>query len=235
MIRANRRFYQQVTFGDAEAGGYRILLDDRPARTPLGNELTLRSESLARKIAAEWEAQADEIDPEAMPLTGLAVAAIDHVAAERPGMTRALVQFLATDTVCFRTEEPRALAARQRRLWDPLLDQFAEDPGIRITPTTGLQPLSVSDEDRRILTGALDAASLFSFTAINRLAGLTGSIVVACALWRGVIDAGKAFETGLLEELWQADKWGADAEAEAARARLRRDMDAAECFIRLSL
>ena len=69
-----KRVYREATarqFGD----GWGIALDGRPMRTPARHELVVPSAALATAIAAEWDAQRDEIRPATIPLTRLAATA----------------------------------------------------------------------------------------------------------------------------------------------------------------
>ena len=74
-----KRFYTQAEASPVE-GGWQIMLDGRPVKTPGRQDLVVPSERLGQAIAGEWQAQGDEVNPRAMPLTGLANAAIDRVA-----------------------------------------------------------------------------------------------------------------------------------------------------------
>ena len=66
-------------------GGWGVALDGKPMRTPGKNELVLPNEALAAAIAAEWEAQREEIRPATMPLFRLAANAIDRIAPQQIG------------------------------------------------------------------------------------------------------------------------------------------------------
>ena len=73
-----KRFYKQAAAGEHE-GGLTVLLDGRPVRTPQRTLLQLPGPALAAAVAAEWQAQGDEIVPASMPLTQLASTALDRV------------------------------------------------------------------------------------------------------------------------------------------------------------
>lgn len=61
-------------------GGWQLLLDTRPVRTPARNPLIVPSRALALALAAEWEwLPRGRPTMHAMPLTGLAATAIDEV------------------------------------------------------------------------------------------------------------------------------------------------------------
>lgn len=72
-----KRFWTDVAV-DTDRG---VTLDGRPVRTPGRTPLVLPTPALAEAVAAEWRAVPETLDPRAMPLTGLANAAIDRIAA----------------------------------------------------------------------------------------------------------------------------------------------------------
>ena len=78
-----KRFYAEVTTALAEGGGFSVLLDGRPVRTPARAVLAVPSEPLAQAIAAEWRAQGEEVQPDGMRLMRLATTALDLMPARR--------------------------------------------------------------------------------------------------------------------------------------------------------
>ena len=110
-IAAPRRFYQKV---DVQQGprGWAVRLDGKVLRSPGKLDLDLPTASLARAIAAEWDAQEKEVKPSSMPLMQLAATAIDRVAPERARIVAEVAGYAGTDLVCYRAEEPPALAER---------------------------------------------------------------------------------------------------------------------------
>jgi len=73
-----KRFYKEVSVS-ARDGGFAVLLDGRPVKTPAQNNLVLPIQALALAIAAEWREQGDEIIAASMPLLRLANTVIDGV------------------------------------------------------------------------------------------------------------------------------------------------------------
>jgi chaperone required for assembly of F1-ATPase len=65
-----KRFWKEVAVV-REDGGWAIQLDGRPVRTPARAALVVPTEALAEAIAGEWRSVEQEIDPPAMPVTGL--------------------------------------------------------------------------------------------------------------------------------------------------------------------
>src|SRR5690349_14783483 len=120
-----KRFYRAVALAE-QAEGFVVALDGRPARTPARRPLAAPTRTLGEALAAEWDAQAEVIDPARMPLTRLANTIIDGVAAARPEIVAEIEKYLGSDLVYYRAEVPEALVARQAHHWDPIL-AFARD------------------------------------------------------------------------------------------------------------
>ena len=87
-----KRFWKQVTVEDRG-----LALDGRPVRTPGRAPLVLPSDALAAAVAEEWRDVEDTVDPRAMPLTGLANAAIDRIAPDRTRFAASLAAYGEND------------------------------------------------------------------------------------------------------------------------------------------
>src|SRR6266403_4579751 len=121
--------------------GWGVALDGKPMRTPGKQALILPSEALAAVIAAEWDAQREEIRPATMPLTRLAATAIDRTAAQRDLIVAETANYADTDLVCYRAEHPPALAARQHAVWQKLIDWAAQRYDAALAVTSGIVPV----------------------------------------------------------------------------------------------
>lgn len=228
-----KRFYKQA-HSVPGPDGHRVALDGKPIRTPGKAELLLPTPGLAEAVAAEWEAQTDEIRPSDMPLMQIAATAIDHVAAQREGVIGEVVRYAETDLLCYRAEEPAALAERQAQLWQPLLDWAAEAFEAPLAVTAGIVPTRQPELALVGVRRAVEGLSDMQLTALASLTSACGSLIVALALLHGRINAAEAFDIAQLDETFQIEQWGEDAEAAKRRALLRRDIDAAERFLSLS-
>ena len=60
---------------------------------------------------------------------------------------------------------------------------------------------------------------------------ITKSVLLAAALVKKQITADEAFRAAFLEEIWQADKWGHDAEADQRREVIRQELIDVEKFL----
>jgi chaperone required for assembly of F1-ATPase len=228
-----KRVYKKAATRPAEGGGWGIALDSRPMRTPGKNDLVLPTEGLAAAIAAEWDAQQDEVRPHSMPLTRLAATAIDRTRPLRERVIAETANYAGTDLVCYRADHPPELAARQQSVWQPLLDWAMLRYDAALTVTSGVIPTSQSPTALRAFTGAVAALDNFRLTALHTLTAACGSLVIALALFEGRLDADAAFAASQLDETFQIEAWGEDSEAAERRRALAADIAAAARFIRL--
>ena len=227
-----KRFYTAVA-AVPEDGAWRITLDGRPVRTPKRAFLSLPTAALAAAVAEEWDAQGDSIAPMTMPMTGLANAAIDHVLPDPKAFAAGLAAYAESDLVCYRADAPADLAARQAEAWDSFV-AFARtryDAALRVTD--GIAHIAQDASAVQRLAAALQGMDAYRLAAMQPLVTIAGSLVIALALAEGEVDAEAAFAAGHLDELYQAEKWGDDAEATAARAARRAAFDAAARFLSL--
>jgi chaperone required for assembly of F1-ATPase len=219
-----KRFYKAAT-ADALDGGFAVLLDGRPPRTPAGARLVLPTLALAQLIAAEWAAQAAHVALDHMPATRLAYTALDRIAAARPETVGEIVDYANADLLCYRAPAPATLTDRQARDWDPLLDWAGEALGLSFTSVTGVihQPQSEATlEGVAEIAGALDD---FALAGLAYATVLFGSAILALAVAHGRLTAQAAFDLSRLDEAFQEAQWGVDAEAAERTARRRGEAE----------
>lgn len=211
-----KRFYKEVAV-EAVDGGWRVLLDGRAVKTAGGAAQVAPSQALADALAAEWAGQGEEIDPAAFVLRDLTDYALDVVAADRSAVIASLLRFAESDTLCYRGDAGEALAARQDEVWEPLLAAAEKRWDVHFTRIAGVihqaQPAATLARMRKVL----EAESDFALAALNTLASLAASLVIALAAIAPGADANALWNAANLEEDWQAELWGKDAEAEALR------------------
>jgi chaperone required for assembly of F1-ATPase len=227
-----KRFYKEASAAPAE-GGFVIRLDGRPVRTPKKAELVLPTAALADAIAGEWSAQGERIVPASMPLCRLANTAIDWVGPERERISALLAGYGETDVVCYLAPEPEELAARQAAAWRPLLDWATRRYDARLRSTRALQPAPQDAAALAALRRALDGYDDMALMSVHDLVTISGSLVIGLALAEGAVNLEGAWAAALVEELFQAERWGEDEEAASRRARLRGELAAALRFLDL--
>ncbi len=226
-----KRFYKRAQAAKGE-GGHTVALDGRPVRTPAKTVLVVPTQALAQAIAAEWEDQDDQIDHQGMVHMQLACTAIDSVSANRDGTVDALVAYAETDLLCYRADAPESLVERQARAWQPVLDWAEDRYGVRFAVTSGILPVDQPPETVGRLREQVESLDTFCLTGLQALAGGLGSLVLALAVLDSHIPAGQAFALSQLDEEHQAERWGADEEAEARKATILSELERCAAFLR---
>jgi chaperone required for assembly of F1-ATPase len=228
-----KRFYKQVSVEPA-GNGWRIALDGRAIRTAGGRMQSVPSRPLAEAMAEEWAGQGDEIDVSRFVLRDLADYAIDIVAPGRHEAIRGLLPYAETDTLCYRAEQGEALHERQLEVWEPLLGHAEARWDMHFERIDGVihRPQPAATLAR--LEAVLAAESDFTLAALRTLAGLAASLVIGLAAIAPDADPETLWNAANLEEDWQSELWGKDAEAEALRARRFAAFAAAVRFARLA-
>lgn len=227
-----KRFW--TTAAAVESGdGWGVRLDERPLLTPGRGPLVVPGESLAEAIAGEWAAAADTVDQWALPLTGLANAAIDRVAPDPSAFASGLAKYAEADLACYRAEGPETLADRQQQSWDSLLAWARRRYDIDFVVTTGITHVAQPRATVERLTQAVSELDPFRLAGLAPLVTIGGSLVAALAVLEGALSPQQAWDAVSIDECWQLEKWGSDAEAEAALANRRRDFAAAARFLAL--
>jgi chaperone required for assembly of F1-ATPase len=230
-----RRWWTTVSV--VQAGpAFAVQLDGCAAETPGGASLVLPSRPLAEAVAAEWVAVEAEPRPEAMALTRLAVAALDQVAPAPDPLRATLAAYGESDLLCYRAETPDALRRRQDEAWDPLLAWAAETLGAPLAPVAGIVHRPQPAESLAALRAAVDreGAEPVRLAGLAELVFLSGSLVLGLAVARGHLAAAEAWPLSRIDEDWQAERWGEDAEAAAAARQRRTDFLVAERVVLLA-
>lgn len=227
-----KRFYRQAGVAEDDAG-YVVTLDARQLKTPAKAPLVLPTRALAQAIADEWAAQEGEVRPAAMPLMQLAATAIDRVAKLRGQVAAEVAAYATSDLVCHRAERPPELVARQEAAWQPLVAWAARQLDARLEVAAGVMPLAQPAEALAAVSTAVEAHDDLELTALHSATLACGSVIIALALSAGEIDAGGAWTASQIDESWQIERWGEEAEAMARREALRAEIEAAARFLDL--
>jgi len=234
-----KRFYTRAHVGEAGPDGLPLLLDDKPVKTPARRALAAPIRPLAEKIAGEWNAQVNVIDPARMPLTRLANAVIDAVA-DAPGpVASEVAQYLGADLLCYRAEAPDGLVEGQTRHWDPVLAWARQELGARFVLAQGVMHVAqpgeaVAAARARIPSEANNVTDIWRLGAVSAITTLTGSALLALALAHDALDTDAAWAAAHVDEDWQMSQWGSDDAALERRAYRRAEFDAAVAVLRLS-
>lgn len=229
-----KRFYKDVAVVAGESG-FEIQLDGRPVRTPARAPLALPNVRLAEAIAGEWRAQGDMVDPRSMPFTGLANGAIDQIEPDRVNFAAGIARYGESDLLCYRAEGPSELVAREAAAWDPLLDWARRRYDVAFHVTQGIIPVEQPAETLERLGAAVAAFDAFTLAGLSTLVTLSGSLICGLAIVEGGHDADVIWTAAEIDEAWEAEQWGEDAEAAARSARRRSEFAMARAFCAIAM
>ena len=227
-----KRFYKDVAVISGEAA-HEIQLDGRPVRTPARAALALPTARLAEAVAEEWRRQGDTVDPRSMPFTGLANGAIDQIAPNRESFAAGIANYGTSDLLCYRAEGPAQLVEREAAAWDPLLDWARRRYDVTFRVTQGIIPVDQPPETLERLDAAVRAFDPFTLAGLSTLVTLSGSLVCGLAIVEGGHDADAIWTASEIDEAWEVEQWGEDAEAAARSARRREEFAMAQRFCEL--
>ena len=216
-----------------DQGGWTIRLDARPVRTPARALLSVPTRGLAEAIAAEWDSTGETVDPRAMPLTGLANAAIDRVAPDKAQFAAGLATYGESDLIFYRAGGPSPLVERQSISWNHLLAWARRRYDVDFATTTGIIHIAQPSATVERLAHAVAVLGTFELAGLSLLVTIGGSLVAALATFEQAITPNEAWDAVSIDERWQLEQWGLDAEAQLALESRRRDFLAAARFLEL--
>ena len=147
--------------------------------------------------------------------------------ANRAEVINTILRFAENDLLCYRAHQPPELAARQRDGWDPLLEWVRQRHGAQMRVAAGLTHVDQAPQALLALRQALEAQSQFALGALHVIASITGSAVLALAVADEFVSGSDAFALSRIDETYQAEKWGEDAEAARRTSNLAHELDKA--------
>jgi chaperone required for assembly of F1-ATPase len=232
-----KRFWDQVSVQSTESG-FAILLDERPMHLPGGRKLLVGPEKLAEAIAAEWREAGGEKGGEMSfadtPLTRLAGTAQERIAPDPDPTVDAIARYAESDLLCYRAETPQELVLRQSREWQPWLDWAALTYDAPLRITTGVAPVRQHHDSIAALRRAVAGLDEYALAGLGIAVPALGSLVLGLALAEQRLNAAEAYALGALDELYQVEKWGEDAEAAARRSAIAADVALAARMVALT-
>jgi chaperone required for assembly of F1-ATPase len=229
-----QRFWERAEIVQAPEG-WGVLLDGKPVRLPGGARLLLPGQALAASVAAEWQGagarKQGAISYADLPLTRIAGTAQERIAPDPEPVVLALARYGETDLLCYRAPRPDALVRRQAAKWQPWLDWAEARFGARLRVTAGVMHVAQPPEALAALAAALAAAGPFVLAALGVAVPALGSLVLGLALAEGALTPERAHALATLDERYQEEFWGTDAEALARRRKAGEDVAMAAQFL----
>jgi len=219
-----KRFYTDAGVGETD-GGFTVTLDGKPIKTPSGRKVIVPVRSLTETIAAEWNAQGEFIEPLTMPVTRFANSVVQGVVDNAPAVVDDVAKYFASDLLFYRAGHPEGLVAREARHWDPVLFWAKDALGAHFILAEGVMHVRQPDQAIAAARGALPNDP-WAIAALHLITTLTGSALLALALFHGAIDPDQAWAAAHVDEDWNAEKWGVDEEVAVRKAAKLVDFNA---------
>jgi chaperone required for assembly of F1-ATPase len=217
-----KKFYENVEYkksGDV----YKIYLDGNELKTPMKNELSFDYKNIAANVAMEWKNQNSEVKPETMPFNRYANSMIDRIAPNREAVIKELIEYASSDVICYRNGENSELLAIQDKKWNFILDWF-DKQDIHLEVAYDVFPIEQDEKSVGNFKKKLEKLSLEYLSLLYFASSITKSTLLSYAFIMNKISCTELFDLSMLEELWQAEKWGKEEEAEENRNRIKKEL-----------
>ena len=226
-----KRFWKAAELTQVE-GGWQVTLDGRPVKTRGGTAQIVPTPALGELLRAEWAEAPEEVQPAHFPLRDLADRVLDTLAADPEPVVARLLGFADGDTLCYRAEPDEPVARRQAQVWDPIVAGIESDLGIALGRTHGILHRPQSPESLAAIRARLESENAFVLGGLDVAASLAASLCIAFTGLREDADPQALWAAANLEEDFQAEQWGIDAEAKARRDEQEREFVRALDFAR---
>ncbi|MEP5937096.1 MAG: ATP12 family protein [Erythrobacter sp.] len=229
-----KRFYKQADVKEL-GGSWQVTLDERPLKTVGGKQQIVASKELAQAMAAEWNAQGEMLDPKGLIMRDQTDFALDKVAVDPTETIARTLAYGETDTLCYRADPEDALFAQQQSVWEPIITAIEQREGVQFARVSGIVHRAHPDATLPHLEKRLAQMDPFQLAGLHTMASLAASLCIGLEALQPDADAQDLWQAATLEEEWQADLWGRDADAEADRLRKRDDFLGAFRWTQLAL
>ncbi|MEO0033634.1 MAG: hypothetical protein RIS94_3392, partial [Pseudomonadota bacterium] len=129
---------------------------------------------------------------------------------------------------------PEPLVERQAAQWDPLLDWARKRYDIHFEIATGIMHRPQPAATLEVLRAELEKLDAFALAALRNTTSLSCSLTLGLAAIEPDADVDALWDAANLEEDWQAELWGKDAEALERRALRHKAFAASGRFAALA-
>ena len=219
----------------SEGKGFSVCRKEKALETPLHFPLVVPTHDLANAIVQEFSAQGERADTRKMPLTQMALTAIDITMQNRADIIAALMRYAETDLLCQRAASPADLVAEQKKVWQPYLDWCRQELGVELRVGQGITPVPQNKSALSALLKHIEGQDAFVLTGLSEASKTLGSLVLGFALMAGCASVDEAFEAAELDSLWQSRKWGEDPVSQSRYAEIKRDLNVCARWFALCL
>jgi chaperone required for assembly of F1-ATPase len=230
-----KRIYKKVMVTSVDTGGFQIMLDKRVLLSPAKSVLNMGNDALAQAIAAEWNAQGNEIIPHTMPMMTLESTMVDRVLPQFEKVASDISAYGGSDLLCYRAENTQeVLADKQMQAWQPILDWAVRDLDVSLKTTKGIVYVDQPEVSLDVLASHVLKLPPYALTVLHEFTSITGSLILGLVVLSDHLNAGDAYNLSQLDNDHQAELWGSDFEAEEKRKHNAQEMQNAARFYHLS-
>ncbi len=217
-----KRFWKAASIERTEEG-WGVLLDKHPVMTPARRRVVVPAQAMADMIAEEWSKQDDVVRPQEMPMTRTAATCLDRVAPHIEGICETIAEYGGSDLLCYRAEHPAALILWQEQSWDPVLKWAADVLGAQLSTGQGIIHVAQPPKALTRLSDQVGSMDAWELTAVADLTQISGSLVLALAVFHRHLTGEDALTLSRIDEDWNIQEWGEDADAAALAVRRKSD------------
>ena len=125
------------------------------------------------------------------------------------------------------------MVERQAQAWDPLLQWARRRYDVDFATTQGVSFVAQPADTVRRLDHAVASLTAFQLAGLSPLVTIGGSLVAALAVVNGEVSPEAAWAAVSVDDAWQLEQWGEDADARTALDNRQSDFLAGARFIAL--
>ena len=184
-------------------------MDGRKIKTPKGSVLQLESQPLALAVAVEWRSQKEFIQVPSMHLTALCFTSQDNPMNQtKESVTESIIDYLDTDTVCYRSPEKPDLMKLENDRWNPVIEWFMNANNVKIGITDNVIDCPVDEAAKETVRKLLMSFKLPSLFGLQFMTESLKSVIISYALLGRKVSVEEAVSLSRLEAEYQITKWG---------------------------
>ena len=226
-----KKLWKKVSIKKISSNSFQIMLDERILQTPLKRELLLPNLNLSQEIAKEWDQDTKNINTESMIFYGLISTSLDKIIDNRNSYINDILDYIDTDLVCYRAENPKELVELQKNKWDPIILLIEKYIGTKVQVFQGIFPKKQDTTVYIKLTNLINQFDNFEISVLHRITNITGSIFLSLCVLKKDISKNEFFELSFLDELWQSENWGFDEETSKKRKKISIELNRSIFFL----
>ncbi len=226
-----KKFWKKVSIKKISSNSFQIMLDERILQTPLKRELVLPNLNLTKEIVKEWDQSSKNINTESMIFYSLVSTSLDKIIDNRNLYIDDILDYIDTDLISYRAENPKELVELQKNKWDPIILLIEKYIDSKVQVFEGVLPKKQHSTIHVRLNNLINQFDIFEISALHRITNITGSIFLSLCALKKDISKKEIFQLLFLDELWQAENWGFDEESSQKRKEISIELNKSISFL----